>query len=223
MNWNDTNVRACSYYLQQVFPDNELLHYVLKYFSSFLVEQKDGQLMLFLGGQNNSKTTLIKLIRTTFGDQCKVLPNRIESVNELIKCVRADTKVCILQDLEIQEDINYGMIKRLTGGDDFYCDGQCVTTTFKLISCTNNKSMFEGCHDSIKNRIKIIPFLSTFSERAPTTLTEQVKQCHFRADPFFMDNIDSFRDAFRWILEQYLPFYLREGLNMPDIVKNHQL
>lgn len=189
----------CLEYLKTVFLDRSLLHYMMKYFSSILTDRKDNIMLVFYGKGNNSRSTLGKLILTTFHNEV----THVTSDGEL----RPIKKLCIVHHY------TEALIKRLISSDHLYVrplyqNEQMIKSTFKVIGTIDDPRIFNNFRISTLNRIKIIPFVNRFNYQ----------------ENHYTNNIGQLSEAFRYLLNLYLPIYIQEGLKEPDIIKAyHQL
>ena len=71
---------------------------------------------------------------------------------------------------------------------------------------------------AVPEGLRILPFLSTFCMDAPKDEAEQFKQRKFPMDPQFEKKINLYRKPFLWILMNYFPIYMEEGVSAPEIV-----
>jgi phage/plasmid-associated DNA primase len=76
-----------------------------------------------------------------------------------------------------------------------------------------------GSDQAIRNRLKVIPFITVWSENAPKTIEEQRRQRIYKLDKNFSEKLDDWAPAFLWLLFQYYNLYCKEGLEMSDEVK----
>jgi hypothetical protein len=218
LSWGHPDVIACMQYFIQVFMDDKLIHYMLKYFASFLVVGNNEHLcMLFIGDGSSSITTLLRLIKCAFEENEVVyLSDTFEGRNRAF-----NAKVCIIgeefvpqEDCQILQSILYS--KEIHVGY-----GRYICPQFKLIGVSNHHIYAKNYDDSLKQCIKIIPFLSTFTDNAPNDTKEQLITKKFPQDRNF--DVTKFKEAFKWILKEYLPVYKKEGLIEPQIVKDYSL
>jgi len=116
------------------------------------------------------------------------------------------------------------MLKELTGGDSFFArllheNGGEVQAMFKLILMCNKIPPIPTGGKAVKTRTRIIPFLSTWVNNPPESENEQFELRLFKKDPFFDRQIPNLAKAFLWVLVQYYPKYIEEGLNEPNIIQ----
>jgi phage/plasmid-associated DNA primase len=103
-------------------------------------------------------------------------------------------------------EFDVGLVKRMTGGDRTFSrglheNGSSKILSFKVwISCNDIPAM-SGFDDATKQRVLIIPFLSTWCKNAPSDPEEQMKQRRFPIDKYFEQNhINRLARALVWKL-----------------------
>ena len=228
LHWKHPLVKKCMNYLKKVFPDDELLHFFLKFASSFLKGRNSDKIFaIFSGCGNNSKSILIKLIMETFGVYSIKMPVTIlsektaNSGNASPQTARAaNVKAVFLDEPEDDISLNKGAIKRWTGGDKFFSrklnhDGGDIEMSFKLILCTNGIPPVRG-DEATKSRLLVFPFLSRWVVGAPAGAKNV-----FELNKNFESELPMLAPAFLWICTQYYVKYETEGLVPPEIVLEH--
>jgi phage/plasmid-associated DNA primase len=123
-------------------------------------------------------------------------------------------------------DLSAGAIKKGTGGDRFFgrmCgqDGGSIDLTHKSIYMCNAIPNIPNVDKATKNRFGILPFLSTWTMDAPEDQSEQQRSRTFKMDLFFEQKLPDLAEAIFWIAVQYFPFYIREKLIPPPIVREY--
>ena len=227
--WKHHLVVKCMTWFSQVFSDESLLHYFLKFSASFLKGRNSDKIfVVFTGVGDNSKSMIIKLFESTFGRyvikmNVAVLSEKsANSGNASPQMARAAaTRGCFLDEADDMVQLNKAAIKRMTGGDRFYCrklhdNGDDVELTFKTIMSTNEVPAIPT-EKAIKNRVRIMPFLNQWVDDIKAYPPEKNKQ-FFQKNVDFEQEIPSLAAPFLWILTQYYHKYAIEGLKTPDIV-----
>lgn len=231
--WNSPIVIQVVTWLEQIFPDKELYDYVTKLFASCIRGGNDDKIFpIFTGRGDNSKSMLKKQFELSFGSYCITLPTTVFTSKrqgsgptpELAQAKAA--KLAFMDETNSDDSLNNGAIKGLTGKDKFYArncneNGGAITATFKLILQCNDVPLIPHPDKAIKNRLTIIPFLSTWVRNPPKTTEEQKKERKFKMDTTFESKLAAFAPAFLWILVQRYTIYCTEGLIAPEIIKEH--
>jgi hypothetical protein len=232
--WQHPKVKDCLKWLGQVFTDNDLLHYVLKDFASYLKGRNSEKLFrIWAGMGDNSKSMIVKLIFAVLGLYGIDFPvsllsgKTINSSGPTPELAQArGVHVGIICEPDDTEDLKGGAIKRFTGGDRFFArflndNGGSVEAFFKLIFMCNRIPNIPNADAAVMNRFLIIPFLSTWSDDAPDDEAEQYRLRTFKKDPFFEKKIPDMAKAMGWLMVQYFPIYAEEGITAPRIVKEY--
>ena len=217
----------------KVFPDKELMHYFGKLIASSLKGRNSDKIFAVHSGRgNNSKSMIGKLLEHTFGDYLvKVQPtfltgkNRTNSSSASPEVAQFKHKKVILTDEPSStEGLKDDVVKLYCGDDSFFVrtlhdKGGKVKATAKLIMNCNQVPESFNTDEAMRNRVRIITHLSRWDKNAPKTDEEQMAKKLFPQDTFFSRKIPELKEAFLWILVQYYPKYIHEGLTDPLLVQ----
>ena len=233
-NWEHPLVEKAMTWFGQVFTDPKLLHHFLKFSSSCLKGKNSDKIFpIFAGNGDNSKSMIVKLFVHTFGVYAIKLPITIlceksaNSGNATPQLARAkSTRLAFLDEPEDDTPMNKGAIKRYTGGDSFFArllndNGGDIEATFKMILSTNGIPPILGADSAVKKRTHVFPYMSKWVDDPPESEDEQKEKGIFKKDYFFEKKIPVLAPAFLWIMTQYYPNYVLEGLIDPPIVVEH--
>lgn len=219
-------------YMLKVFPDEELRYHVLKFNSSVLLGvNREKMFSIFSGQGNNSKSVYIKTQHTALGQYSidipssaftQKRPNSSAPTPEVARSKGARAVVASEPE-ETDNQVQTGFIKLLTGNDrifsrGLYDGGSEFNFTAKLIMVCNKPPSIANGSKAIRNRLRIIPFLSTFSKEAPSSFDEQLKTRHFPCDDSIEDQIPELAQAMLWYAVKTFPNYLKEGFTDPKLV-----
>lgn len=229
--WDHPLVKEVMTWLSRVFPDKPLLHHFLKFAASCLKGRNSDKIFsVWTGGGDNSKSMIVKLFEAALGAYCIKLPVILlsekggNSSGPTPQLARAkSTRVAFLDEPEDDVPIHKGTIKRYTGGDSFFArmlqdNGGDVQATFKMVLMCNKVPIIPNADKAIKNRTRLFPFLSTWTDNPPEDEAEQMRQRLFKKNVSFEKRIPIMAPAFAWIMSQYYPYYTTEGLVDPTIV-----
>ena len=191
-------------YLEQVFPDSEVREYALNFMSDLVRGFNFNKIFsIWTGNGDNSKSVLINLLEKVFGAYFVKLPTSLVTGKRTQSSAAAPelsrtkgVRICVLQEPSKNDNLNAGIVKELTGNDSFYCrglfsDGGDVTPLFKLVMACNDLPDCSNSDDAYWNRIRVLPFESTFSNNAPKDLQSQVRTKTFPKDPNFSIKLNS--------------------------------
>nr|QBK93526.1 MAG: D5-like helicase-primase [Pithovirus LCPAC404] len=231
---DDSCVEDLQKYMKEVFPDDDLRHYVRKLAASWLTAGNPyKKFIIFTGDTDASKSIFKKVIETAFG-LGRYVVNLPISVFTQKRCsgpspelaqARA-TKLLITQEPDNDEVFRGGIIKELSGGDSMftrglYKDGGSMTATWQVILICNKVPEVFGADKAIHERMSVVPFLSLF-KRKERILTSEEKEKHgkniFDVDPFFDQKIPNLAQAFIWQCVNDYKAFVDEGIESPSIV-----
>lgn len=235
LNWDHFQVKECLKWMSQIFVELPLREYFLKLAASCLYGRNTPKKFWIMTGEgNNSKSKLKILFETTFGPYCANLPcsaitSKRSSSNtptpELAQLKNA--RIGFLQEPDNDESIKTGRVKEFTGGDSFFArflneNGGTIDVTFKMFLMCNGIPPIPHSDKAMDDRIAILPFLSTWVNDAPETEEEQIRTRRFKRDNNFDEKIKQMGSAFLFILTQYYPRFISEGLDEPEEMKKEK-
>lgn len=218
-------------FLDKVFPNRELRDYVLKIFASCLYGRNNDKIMVIMTGKgNNAKSIMKKFLQSAFGpyfaDVASTLftsdrPSASQATPELAKVV--NKRIIMGQETKSKAKMRANVIKELTGGDTFsarqlYSTSIVIDPTFHVFHMCNGIPEIDEIDIAIQNRLRVIPYLSTWSQNAPEDPEEQWKKLTFKQDKNFDRQIPRLAPGFLWVLVKYYRKYREEGLMEPAIV-----
>jgi len=218
-------------WLCKVFPDKRLLDYFGKSAASCLRgKNSDKKFTTHSGQGDNSKSMIKKLFEAVFGAYCITFPTSIFTSKKSSggpdpAIARSKyARIAFVQEPDPDTPMKTGTIKEMTGGDRFFArflndNGGEIEPMFKLHLQCNGIPIFPNCDKAIKNRMIILPYLSTWVDYPPKTMDERFRQRKFQKDKFFENQIPELAPAFMWYLVKTYTLYRKEGLSEPDIVK----
>lgn len=221
------HVREFMSYMGDVFPDAELLEYCLKDMSGFYYGRNlEKKFRIWSGDGNNSKSVLAKIFQKAFGEYCFDMPAEVLSSKQVKNSSAASpemaqsagSRIAFLAEPSAGLEMDSGLIKRITGGDRIFArklhdNGGSIEATYKIILCCNDPPNLSGFDTASRNRIEIIPFLSTWDERGKTlSREEQIANRNFAVDINFESKIPMLAQAMVWKLFHYYPKYKKEGI-----------
>jgi P4 family phage/plasmid primase-like protien len=215
-NKDDDVVQQLEKFLEQIFPDKSVRKYFLDIYSEIFIGNNAAKKFLVWSGEgNNGKSVTEKLFINMLGPYSVVLPTSLitgkrgSSAGASPELARTEgVRVCWLQEPSPDERINPGILKELTGNDKFYArglyqEGNDINAMFKLVLVCNTPPKLESDQASW-NRVRILPFESTFCDDAPESYEEQLRQKKFKIDyDFEEEKLPHLLEAFAWYLIEY--------------------
>ena len=231
MTKNHPQVRKLKKWFRQTFTDKDLRRYFWKSCAYILLGGNVEKLFFIWTGEgDNSKSMIVKLFEATFGVYCIKFPTslltgkRTQSSAPMPELAQAKSaRQAFLQEPESEESIKAGLVKELTGGDTFFArslfsNGAKIKPSFCVCLMTNKIPPIPNSGRAIRNRLRIIPFMSTWVDDAPQNEEEQFAQRKFKKDPLFEEAISKMAPAFLFMLTRYFTKYMTEKLAVPKIV-----
>jgi putative DNA primase/helicase len=125
-----------------------------------------------------------------------------------------------MQEPNDNDTIYTGAMKEYTGGDKIYSRGLFSSPTpfkpqFKLVLLCNKMPTIKGWDYGTWRRIRVVNFNSSFVDNPnPLNGTE------YKKDRQLSTRFDKWKEAFMWLLLQYLAKYKKNGISEPMLVLN---
>lgn len=230
------DVKFMMNYLKKVFPDEEILSYAIRDMASMFFGANGEKIFrIWSGGGNNSKSILVKILQYGFGDYCFDLP--AESICS--KQIRnpsgpspelaqgEGTRIGVMTEPADGVELDSGIIKRFTGGDRIHVrklheNGGSIVASYKLILCCNDPPHLSQIDTATKNRVVILPFVSTWVDNPPPTDEAQMAARRFKIDPSFQAQAPRLARALMWKLIHSYSDYKKIGImERPKIMQEY--
>ena len=230
LHWKHPLVIRLLDWLTKVFPNKDLLDYFGKMSGSCIKGKNSDKLFpIMTGSGDNSKSMIKKVFEAAFGAYCITFPTTLFTSKRAgggpdPAVARSKyAHVAFAQEPDADDPLKNGTIKEMTGGDRFFArflndNGGEIEPMFTLFLMCNTVPMIPHSDKAMKNRVRLIPFLSTWVSKAPKTVDEQYTKRLFQKDPFFENQIPELAPAFMWYLVQMYTKYRKEGLREPALV-----
>lgn len=210
----DSRVEEVEEFFCNVFPDNELRQYFLAHLSEIFVGNNKKKIVyMWTGHGDNGKSVTQTLIENMMGRYAIKMPTTVITSKKpsvgaaCVELARAGSGVrwAVLEEPNEDERINIGIMKNLSGNDTFfarglYSDGGDIKPMFKLIFICNKLPDINSSDKATWNRIRVIPFESTFTRNPPEDIEEQKKLKIFPMDEDFSSKIPHMLEPLAWYL-----------------------
>ena len=214
MTEQDTRVADVHDFLEKIFPDKSVRDYFMDHSSDVFIGGNPQKLVAVWSGEgDNGKSVTQSLFEKMLGAYSIKLPTsiiigkRTQASAACPELVRAGNGVrwAVLQEPDQTDTINIGILKELSGNDTFfarglYKEGSEITPMFKLTLICNEPPKLPYSDKAAWNRIRVIPFETTFTDAAPNDIEEQIAQKRFPKDPHFAEKLEGLTMAFAWVL-----------------------
>lgn len=222
-NESDEVVQNVIDFLVKVFPDKTIRTYFLDTYSDIFVGgNKQKKVYMWTGEGDNAKSITQKFFELMLGELAIKFNTQYftgkkvasGSANPELSRAAPPVRHATMEEPDADEQLNIGELKKLSGGDSYWArdlfePGKSTREVFPMFTLTficNKLPKLKYSDKATWNRIRVIPFESTFvepNEPCPTTLEEQLKQKRFPMDKEFGKNIPSMVSAFAWYLLQW--------------------
>jgi len=237
---NCKEIKELHSFFEKIFPDADVREYFLDHAAEIFIGRNRHKTFQFWTGKgNNGKSITQNIFEQMLGPYSIKLPTslitgkRTQSSAACPELVRAGSGVrfATLQEPDKKDVLNIGILKELSGNDTFfarglYKEGAEITPMFKPVLICNDPPIVPHNDKAFWNRVKLIPFESTFdSELAPESFEEQVKQKIFPRDENFEDKIPRMLEPFAWFLLNRLktkPMNKKEPLKVILATNNYK-
>lgn len=229
-----TVVKLCSW-LEQMYPDTELLRFILKRDSGMLCGRNlFRKIYLEMGPTGSNKSTKAKLISNTFGGYTAAaaegeldVTNSSNSEGPSPAASRLSGARCHqLGELKSSNILDAAKIKSASGGDAKFTrrlneNGSTKKNTVALIVGNYNTTLppkISNVDEAIMERIVVVPYTSRWvlGDLPSVPGRHQV----FKVDIDFEDKIlPTLSSAYLWLLVRYYPALRREEFVIPTACK----
>lgn len=239
---DDDKVLEIHSFLEKIFPDPSIRTYFMDVASDVFVGGNTQKNVIFWTGEgDNGKSITQSFFEQMMGplaikfDTNIITGKKQASGSASPELARAGGGVrwAVLEEPNNDEQINVGTLKHLSGGDTYYArdlfekgkDGREIRPMFKLTFITNKLPKLKHSDKATWNRIRVIPFESTFckpDDPAPELYEEQIAQKRFPMDKHFNTKIPGLLPAMAWVLlnhrknikVRFEPDRVRDATNM---------
>lgn len=167
-------------FLVQIFPDQDILDYMIAFLGSCLSGQVSEELIHFWTGLSNKQTgsngksTFVSLLLMTFGDygtcgHSSIITTKRESSsssNSAIMSLRGK-RLVTFQEIDNENALNMPVLKSLSGNDmitgrQLYKTQESFLPQWKLIVCANKLPPVSSDDGGTHRRLRNVPFESKF-------------------------------------------------------------
>ncbi len=208
-------------FLSQIFDgDAELIDWLHRWCGYLLTGLTKEQVFLFFFGMGaNGKSVFAETIGYVMGDYSRtVSPETLTETKrqaggaspdlaDLIGC-----RFALSSETEDGSALAESLVKSLTGGDTIttrrlYCEPVQFQPAFKLLMLGNHKPIIKGTDIGIWRRVRLVPFMQTFSEQ--------------ERDPHLLGTLkDEAPHILAWMVQGCLEWQRRGLKDVPDVVAN---
>ncbi|OAQ29128.1 phage/plasmid primase [Linnemannia elongata AG-77] len=218
--------------LCRIFPEKDLLRYFIATCAGMLEGSNKNKLVyVWWGKGNNGKSMIEKLVSKALGDYATVAATslitgkRPSADNATPQLSALEGKLVVfLQEPNPNEVIRIGIVKELSGGDTIttralFRSPRTFTPKFKLVLVCNNVMEIPNADIAFRNRLVVIPFVSTFVTREDYNGMKKGKHTYIM-DTGIARNIAEYADVFLCMLvKEYQRIKGMETVEVPEVVR----
>jgi len=218
--------------LRQIMPNENILTYVLKSFSSCLSGYTHEQKVMFLNGEGaNGKSLVMAFIKKVLGDYyvkgsvALITQKRTGAEQATPRLNKMKTARMIMFSEPNKDDVlNSGIIRELTGGEEMasrglHKDPNDYTPQFKPYILCNNLPKIDNNTYGVWRRLRNIIFPSLFVDNPNPNISNQ-----YKLDKTIEHKFDLWKPSLLNILIKYYRLYKTEGLpDIPEIIASTDL
>lgn len=202
LTWESPTVVRVMTWMKQLFPEEDVRHFALKYVASLLgLFPVDKHIVILQGGCSSGKTTFVELLRTVLGSRCFRV-HRDYMKPQLLGYRSQHDKISPSHTVAIIED----MARPLQESEARRLVESSITENRNLIICATELS--EVIASTSRLDLVILPIKSTYY----CSFDAETPDNHYPQDPRFYDYLDDLAPAMLWIMCQYYPTFRDEGL-----------
>jgi len=235
----DKRVLAIDDYLEKVFPDSSIRTYFLDTMSDIFEGGNPQKTISFWTGEgDNAKSVTQSFFEKMLGPYAVKISTTLvtgkktsigQASPELAR-TGGGVRYCVIEEPDTDERLNIGILKSLSGNDSFWARDLFATgkntkeilPLFKICFICNGLPPPRNADKAFWNRVKVIPFESTFvksGDDCPQDPAEQLLQKRFPRDPNFDKKIPELLEPFAWKLLDHRKSIKGKGRVEPEKVR----
>jgi P4 family phage/plasmid primase-like protien len=216
----------------QILPDEQCRNFTLKSLATCLDGYTNEENFYIYSGKNstggNGKSTITDLALKALGEYSYVAPislitNKRESSNNANSALAGirNKRIVIMQEPEVNEVIQAGIMKALSGGDkistrELHSTQMEFKPHCKFFVCCNKIPSISDIDGGVIRRLKITEFTSRFVEKPNDETINGIHE--YKIDKSIKNKLDNYAPVFMCILLDYYKMYRAEGLIPPEKV-----
>ena len=220
-NEQDDEVLEVLDFLQKVFPDKSLRTYFLDICSDLFLGGNRRKEVYFLTGEkgDNGKSVTQNILEQMLGSFSVKLNTTVitgkkvqnGAANPELARTGGGVRLATLEEPNSDETISIGILKNLSGNDNYLArdlfekgkELREIKPMFKIFIICNKLPRLKHSDKAVWNRIRVIPFESTFCREdnpAPETFEQQLLEKRFPMDGNFCEKIPKLLQPLAWLL-----------------------
>jgi P4 family phage/plasmid primase-like protien len=201
-------------FMCKLFPECELCEYMWNHLAATMTGliRKSQTFNIYIGGGQNGKSVLIKLMDTVLGEYKTTMPvnmltdrrGKVGSASPEVMALKG-SRMAVAQEPQKNERLNDGVVKEFSSGED-KIQGRALYSgkmieflpLFQLILCTNYLPEITSNDHGIWRRVRVVPFKSLFTENPVTD--DPDKPYQFKIDREISQRMESWKEVFASML-----------------------
>lgn len=210
-------IKEINNFFNKIFPDDTLRTYFLDVVCDiFIGGNRQKKVFFWLGEGDNGKSVTQKIFQDMLGPfAIKFSTTVITGKKTNNGAANADlarsgggVRWGVFEEPDPTEKINPGTFKLMSGNDSYFArdlhergkQTKEITPLYKLSFICNKLPEFVNADTATFNRVRVIQFESTFTEKAPENEEDQIKQKRFPVDRDFDKKIQYLIQPLAWFL-----------------------
>lgn len=208
-------VNEINTFMQQLFPEPELLGYMWDHLASTMTGYTNDQTFnMYIGHGQNGKSVLVNLMSKVLGDYqadpqvtlLTGLPPKAGAATPEIMSLKGKRYV-VMQEPKRGDAINEGTMKLFTGGDaisgrQLFGSTESFKPQMKLVVCSNSLLTVNSNDHGTWRRIRVVKFKSLFTENPVDNDSEKPYQ--YKIDFNITDKFEQWKEVFASMLVKHV-------------------
>lgn len=214
-------------FMRKLFPEVELCEYMWNHLAATMTGliRKSQTFNIYIGGGQNGKSVLIKLMDTVLGEYKTTMPvnmltdrrGKVGSASPEVMSLKG-SRMAVAQEPQKGERLNDGVVKEFSSGED-KIQGRALYSgkmieflpQFQLVICTNYLPEITSNDHGIWRRVRVVPFKSLFTD-SPVE-NDPDKPYQFKIDREISQRMEQWKEVFSAMLIDRA--YMNQGA-VPD-------
>lgn len=224
----DTFLRDMDDFIDKIVPVPAVKEYTLRFLSKcFSGENRDEGFYIWTGTGGNGKSKLIDLMNMCMGDYACNLPvalltqkRKASGAASPEMAVTKGKRLCVMQEPDVNETLNVGQMKEITGNDTIQARGLYkepfeFTPQFKLIMMCNDLPNIPSNDDGTWRRLEVVDFVARFVDE-PSDISPEYHR--YLKDKTIKKKIPMWVLPFYSVILPQWRLYNIEGITIPKEV-----
>ena len=217
-------------FIDKIVPIESVKDYTLRFLAKcFSGDNRDEGFYIWTGTGGNGKSKLIDLMSMCLGDYSCSLPialltqkRKASGAASPEMAVTKGKRLCVMQEPDVNETLNIGQMKEITGNDKIsarglYKEPFFFTPQFKLVCMCNDLPNIPSNDDGTWRRLEVVDFIAKFVDYQNEV--DESRNRHLK-DKSIKNKIPMWVIPFYALLLPHWREYDENGIDIPDEVKS---